>query len=327
MGPLWQAADLITPMAIRVAATLRIADHIADGADSDGELAARTGADPQTLRRLMRHLVAAGVFGRLSSGRYTLRDLGHELLGQVREWLDINGAVGRADLGFVALLHTVQSGKPGYPELYEIGYWEDLDRNPVLSASLDRLMSSDPPARDIIEKFDWSTVCRVTDVGGGKGTLLAELLTAYPNLTGTLVERPGPAAAAFDTLSAAGLLDRCQIVEGSFFDALPSGADVYVLSRVLNDWDDTHAVAILQRCADAARPSGRILIVEEGNISDPDENAVGTEMDLRMLVYCGGAERTLSDLTRLAEAAGVVVTSAYRGSTSGLVVLVPTNAT
>jgi hypothetical protein len=114
------------------------------------------------------------------------------------------------------------------------------------------------------------------------------------------------------------------VVEGSFFDPLPEGADVYILSRVLEDWDDEHAVAILRRCAAAAAASGKVLLVEEGALGqdDEDDEPIDTEMDLRMLVYCGGRERALPELQALAVAAGLRVASTRRGRQSSLVELV-----
>jgi hypothetical protein len=109
-GRLWAAADLVTPMAIRVAATLRLADHIAAGAQTTEALAAAVDADGDALGRLLGHLVTAGVLSRAGPGTYGLTALGEHLRDDdpagVRPWIDLEGAVGRADLCFVQLLHT-----------------------------------------------------------------------------------------------------------------------------------------------------------------------------------------------------------------------------
>ncbi|RJL27232.1 methyltransferase [Bailinhaonella thermotolerans] len=323
MGPLWRAADLVTPMAIRVAATLRVADHIAAGAVSDDDLAKRTGADPDALRRVMSHLVSAGVFTRSPGGAYGLGELGEELRGPARDWLDIEGAVGRADLSFVRLLDSVRTGGPAYPLLYGAGYWEDLDRDPGLSESFDRLMGDHPAVGDVIAGHDWTAVRRVADVGGGNGVLLARLLGAHPHLAGMLVERPGPAEAAVTVLEP--VRDRAEIHPGDFFGPLPRGADVYLLSRVIGDWDDERATAVLRRCAEAARDageSGRVLVLEEGDLTGPHDGE-GSEMDLRMLVYCAGRDRGLDDVLRLASAAGLDAGPVRVGRCSTLVTLIP----
>jgi SAM-dependent methyltransferase len=268
--------DLVTPMAIRVAATLRLADHMAAGATGVDDLARRISAHPDALGRLLGHLTAVGVVARTGPGEYGLTELGRELQDDHpsgnRSWLDLEGVVGRADLAFVRLLDTVRTGRAAYPAMFGRGFWDDLDADPVLSASFDALMGNHPAVSDVLDGYRWGEVSHVLDVGGGNGRLLAALLLAHPHLRGTLVERAGPAEAARSVLAEAGTLDRCTVVAVSFFDPLPGGADVSILSRVLENWDDEHAVAILRRCAAAAAPSGTVLLVEEGALGQDDED-------------------------------------------------------
>jgi SAM-dependent methyltransferase len=310
---LWRLADLVTPMAIRVAATLRIADHIADGNITLSALATRTGALENSLERLLNHLTAIGLLIENSPGEFNLTSHGTLLQqngpGGLQRWLDIEGAVGRADLSLVRLLDAVRTGQPVYPATYGRGFWEDLASEPGLSASFDDLMSRnsamETPA--LLSGYPWTEVTHVMDIGGGTGTMLIELLYAHPRLRGTLVDLPATAAAAGDRLEAAGLADRCRIAPQSFFDALPPGADVYLLSGVIHDWADAHAIAILRRCAEAARPDGTVLVAE-GVLDMATEPASITTMDLRMLAYFGGRQRTLEQFSELAAAAGLALT-------------------
>jgi 2,7-dihydroxy-5-methyl-1-naphthoate 7-O-methyltransferase len=305
-------ADLFTPMALRVAATLHLADHVAAGADSVPALVERTGADPDALGRLVNHLVAVGVLERSGTDALSLTDLGDQLR-EGRAWLDIEGAVGRADLSALRLLDTVRTGRPAYPLTYGRGYWEDLAAQPALAESFDALMSARLrlEAPQVAAAYDWGALRHVVDVGGGDGTLLAAILTPHPGLHGTLVELAGPAEAAARTLADAGVDDRCEIVVGSFFEPLPSGADAYLLSGVLHDWDDEDALAILRRCVEAAGTTGRVLVIEE---SVPDAAAEHTGMDLRMLAYTGGRERTLDAFVELAAAAGLRISDVHRAT-------------
>jgi hypothetical protein len=181
---LYAMADLITPMAIRVAATLRIADRIDAGTRTAAGLAEETGTDPAALQRVLEHLVTVGVLAGAADG-YALTELGRELHDNhpdhVRAWLDIRGAVGRGDLSLLHLLETVQSGQPAYPVLFGRGFWDDLDADPQLAASFHRLMSGrliDAPV--LARAYDWGSLGRLVDVGGGDGTLLAEILKAHP---------------------------------------------------------------------------------------------------------------------------------------------------
>lgn len=308
-GALWAAADLVTPMAIRVAATLRLADHIAAGTTTGEALADAVDADPDALARVLGHLVTAGVLSRTETDRYGLTPLGEQLRdddpGGVRPWLDLEGAIGRADLCFVQLLHTVRTGQPAFPRHFGRDYWDDLSADSARAASFDALMGArlvaDAPA--VAAACPWGTLGHVVDVGGGNGSLLIALLAAHHDLRGTVIDLAGPVGRAEQAIVTAGLADRADAQVGSFFDALPGGAGGYLLSGVLHDWDDDDAVRILQRCADAAGETGRVLVVD--HFGDDLGGAPNTEGDLRMLCYVGGRERTLDRLGELAGSVGL----------------------
>lgn len=310
---LYELTDLITPMAIRVAATLRVADRIASGLTTLTELAAEVKAEPDALGRLLRYLAARGVFAEPEPGQFALTGSAEPLLDdhpeKIRAWLDLTGAIGRADLAFAALLDVVCTGEPGYPTVHGRGFWADLAGDPGLTTSFDALMAGGRARwAPWLAAQDWSRTQRVVDVGGGTGILLTALLQAHSHLQGTLVELPATAAAAERALAAAGLSERCDVVSGSFFDPLPAGADVYLLTSIVHDWNDTDATTILRRCAQAAGPGGRVLLGELVATGDEDRRTF-THMDLRMLVYLGGRERTLEEFTSLTNAAGLTITS------------------
>jgi hypothetical protein len=305
-------AQLATPMAGRVAATLRIADHIAAGLRTAPELAQATNADADALDRLMRYLTTRGLFSRDGSGAYDLTPLAEPLRDdhptRVRGWLDIEGA-GRAELSFVQLLHSVRTGEAGFPEQFGRTLWEDLATDPGRTDSFNASMSSSVPGRspDIIAAFDWGSLRHVVDVGGGDGSSLIALLRRYPNLRGTVVDRPDTAETARNALTAAGLAHRGDVVPGSFFDPLPPGAGGYLLSLVIHNWGDEQARRILRRCAEAAGRDGSVFVVERIR----GDGSPRTGMDLRMLAYCGGKERGVADLTALGAAAGLNVTAIH----------------
>lgn len=320
---LWAMADLATPMAVRVAATLRIADHITQGRRTAPELAQATGTDADALDRVLRHLVTAGVLGRDESDRYALGAPGEALRADhpagMRALLDLDSAIGRADLCFVHLLHTVRTGEPAFPAQFGRSFWDDLAADPARSASFDAQMAADVTAwaPGIVSAYDWGSLGHVTDVGGGSGALLAALLREHPDLRGTVLDLPGAAEAARKALTAAGLADRGDAVAGSFFDPLPPGAGGYLLCAVLHDWHDAAARAILRRCAQAAGTNGRVFVVEKV-VTDTDTR---TEMDLRVLAYFGGRERSIAGLTALAADAGLRVAAVHPAGATPVVEL------
>lgn len=317
LASLIRMADIATPHAVRVAATLRLPQLISEGSTRLNELAHRAHAHPDALGRVMRLLVLREVFTEPEPGTFGLTEMGKLLLDdaplQLRAGFDLDG-FGRADLAFCGLLKSVRTGESAYQNVYGKPFWEDLATNHELSASFDALMEQNRTYTNpvVLAGYDWETLDHVVDVGGGRGSLLEALLTAHPGMRGTLVDLPATAAFAERRLAAIGLSERCAVVAGSFFDRLPAGASAYLLSFVLHDWSDREAIQILGRCAEAAGTDGRILVIERTNIDvRQSEDFIG--MDLRMLVYFGGRERTIEEFHDLTAKAGLVIRRARHG--------------
>lgn len=309
---LWPLADLVTPMSIRVAATFRIGDHIAGGRRTATAIAQAAGLDAGALDRVLRHLVTADVL-RADGEGYELTETGQALRsdhpGPERALLDLTGAIGRADLGFVELAHVVRTGEPAHPVRYGMPFWDELAVKEDLRESFDALMAGNvgEDADGIARSCDWSRFPHLMDLGGGSGVLMSALLRAHPAVRGTVLDLPGPVRRAQERFAAEGLGDRAAVHGGSFFDPLPE-ADAYVLSSVIHDWDDKASVAILERCAEAARGTGAVFVIEE---TGADGAAPDTAMDVRMLAYYGGRERTLDENIALATAAGLSVAAVH----------------
>lgn len=303
-------ADLITPMAVRVAATLGLVERAGStGGATAEELAADTGTSAPPLRALLDHLVAVGVFDLdAASDRYRPTDLGAQMHEDapsgIKPMLDITCAGGRGELAFVDLLETVTTGAPAYITRYGRDFWADLDAEPKLRRTFDAQMNwrFQVYADQIAERFDWSRFAEIVDVGGGDGALLIPILAAHPEVRGRIVELAPTAAAAADRLVAAGLDDRASAIAGSFFDPLPTGADAYLLSDILHDWDDAEARKILVRCHEAAAPDATVVVVEPLR-----QRGVNTRIDLSMLVLFAGRERTIEELAALAADSGLVL--------------------
>lgn len=309
VGEIRRMAGLATPMALRVAVTLGLPDRLlGDGASAD-ELAAELNVSPAALDILLGYLASLGFVARTDTG-YRTTDRGAHLCadadgGFTDLLLHLDSAAGRAELAFVELAHTIATGEAAYPRRYGQDFWADIAEQPRLRESFDRQMTlrfrEQLPL--IVAGVDWSRFATVVDVGGGQGILLAAILAAHPGVRGHLFDLPATAADARRTFDEHGLADRTDVTGGSFFDVpLPAGADAYVLFDILHDWDDEHADRILARCADAARPAGRILVVEGVGGLRADAWS-----DLNMLVLYGGRERTVDAFRALGAAHGLTV--------------------
>jgi hypothetical protein len=300
-------AGLATPMTLRVAVTLGLPDRLLDddGAAAS-QLAVELNVSPVALDLLLGHLMTLGVVERTSTG-YRTTEFGANLCadagnGFTNILLHLDSAAGRAELAFVELAHSITTGQAAYPRRYRQDFWADLVEYPHLRESFDRQMTLRFQAQipQIVAGFDWSRFSTIVDVGGGQGTLLAAILTAHPRIHGHLVDLAPTATDASHTFSAHQLDDRTEVTAGSFFDPLPAGADAYLLSDILHDWNDEHAHRILARCVEAAHPTGRVLVIE------PVGGRRGsTEMDLSMLVIYGGRERQIDEFRTLAAPHGL----------------------
>jgi 2,7-dihydroxy-5-methyl-1-naphthoate 7-O-methyltransferase len=308
---IWNLTDLATPWCVHVVATLRVADHIAAGKTEIGPLAAAAGADRDSLHRVMRHLVSKGLFEEPARGQFQLNDAAQALLeDSIHLGLDLDVIGGRMAHAWGTLLSAVRTGKPAYHEVFGRGFWDDLDAHPEIAASFDALMGpaghGTPDPHVLVDPAEWASVKTVVDVGGGAGWLLAEVLRAHPHVRGTLVELPRTVARSAKVFQAAGVADRVTAVAQSFFDPLPGGADLYILKSVIHDWPDREATAILKRCAEAARPSGRVVVFTGAG---PGEEA---SPELLMMVLVGGKARTLDEFREIARLAGLEMKSVGR---------------
>jgi len=301
-----------------VVATLRIAEHIAAGKVTIEDLAAAAGCDSDALHGVLAHLVRKGVFEEPVPGRFALNEAARGLVDPGwRLGLDLDGIGGRMAHAWGGLLDYVRTGAPAYHEIFGLPFWEDLDAHPEVAASFDGLIG---PAGHGIPNAEfeitggWDSVRAVVDVGGGTGAMLAEIVRACPHIHGTLVDLPRTVARSAEALRSAGIAERVTMVGQSFFEPLPAGADLYLLRGVLNDWPDREAAAILKRCAEAARPAGRVVVLKSVG---PQGAPKGLEIEM---VLCGGKHRTVAEFRDLAGLSGLEVVAAGRQSSGYFVV-------
>ena len=299
-----QMLDLATPWCLMVAATLRIAEHIAVGHHDIADLAAAAGCDRDALHTVLGHLVAKGVFTEEAPGRFETNQTAEQLNDPSR-FLDLDGIGGRMAHTWGTLLDYVRTGQSAYQRVFGRPFWEDLAAHPKIAADFDALMG---PAGHRMPDFDielaggWDAIRTVVDVGGGTGAMLASLLRRHPRVHGILVDFPGTVARASEILTSAGVADRVTLRGQSFFDPLPAGAELYLLKSVLNDWPDEETVAILRRCAQAAAavdPSGSVAVLG-GVASDDAPRSLGIDM-----LVAGGKTSTITQFTELARRAGL----------------------
>jgi len=302
--------------ALYVAAKLGVADVLAEQPLAAEAIARAVGARASQLRRVLRALVAAGVFCELDDGRFGSNDAAAVLrAGAPGGMCDIVVSFGdEMYRSFGELLHTVRTGETAFDSVYGAPLFEYYAANPETEArAAARMLARTLPAA---REFAASDVLRgartVVDVGGGTGTLVAEVLRQRPETAGVLLERPGMLELAKRYLAEQGVADRCELVEGDFFSSVPAGGDVYVLKSVLHDWDDDRCVAILRSCRAAMDQAARLAIIEllmPERMTPSGPILSAALLDLIMLAYAGGRERTEAEFAQLLDQAGLRLAS------------------
>jgi hypothetical protein len=251
----------------------------------------------------MRALAAIGVFNETASKEFSLTMVGlcltGDSIGSRRNWARFVGRPGPWRV-WGNLLHSIRSGEAAYPITHGTDSWSYRNQNPEEQASFDSAMTGNSlsQARAVIEGYGFKKFGRIIDIGGGQGLLLREILLACPSSSGVLFDQPQVVASAGDILAAAGLDQRVEVVAGSFFAAMPSGGDAYVMKAILHDWDDHKAAEILRMCRRAMAPTA-VLIVIERVIGPPNAVPEGKFSDLNMLVTHGALERTQEEFSEL----------------------------
>ena len=295
---------------IYVAAKLGIADLLKDGPHTSEDLARATGTHAPSLYRVLRLLTAVGLLTEGEAHHFALTPLGAYLQtgvpGSMRETVLLYGEKPVWHV-WGNLLHSVETGEPSFQHVFGLALFEYNQQHPEHATLFNNMMTewTASVAPTVAAAYDFSATGTLVDVGGGHGQMLASILHAHPTLHGVLFDLPHVVKGAPPLLEAAGVADRCQVIGGDAFAAVPADYETYLLSRVIHDWDDERAMALLARCHQAMKPQGRVLLVERVIVTGSSPQVLVLESDVQMLVLSyGGRERTDAEYCALLNAAG-----------------------
>ncbi|MDB5275449.1 MAG: methyltransferase [Ferruginibacter sp.] len=298
--------------AIGVSAELRIADLIKDGAKSAEELAEQTKVHARSLYRVLRACASIGVYSEDTEKKFSLTPLAEPLLSDAPGSLRAFAEMVTCDWQYqtwAELPYSVQTGKPSFDKVHGMSSFDYFWSNEKAGKVFNDAMTSNSAFSSVavVNAYDFSSLSTLVDIGGGHGFLLAAILAKYDNVKGILYDTPAIVAEAEKLLKEHGVTGRCETAGGNFFNTVPSEGDAYIMKHIIHDWNDEQCIAILQNCRNAMTAGGKVLVVEmvvpEGNEPSPAKF-----LDLQMLQYLPGCERTEKEYNELFDKAGLQLT-------------------
>jgi hypothetical protein len=301
-----------------------VADLLSAGPLDAATIVARTGGDADTMHRVLRALATIGIFELGADGRFANNRLSRALVGgrleRTREWVLYCGSQSNV-AAWAEVERTLANGHDSFEQLFGMTLWDwferHVDEREMFAQAMMGLTIAHAPL--VASLYPFAEVASICDVGGGRGTLLSELLIRHRHLAATLCDSAGVLESARALLGQRGVLDRVSLAPGSFFDAVPSGSEAYLLKNILHDWDDARCHTILGNVRRAMSPGQRLLLVEQ-LVARNDTGGIGPLADVQMMVVCAdGRERSVAELQALMAANGFEPARVFRHPLIGLV--------
>jgi hypothetical protein len=303
------ALDFLYPAALRSAAEIGVADHLAAGPRTTTELAELTGTDVGNLFRVLRLLSTRGLFEQDARGRFSLTAAGEPLrtdapVSARSAVLMLTDPTMWRPAG--ELSRCLTDGGSAFDGIFGMPFFDHFARDAATAATFHVGMAamSDAENAPIVDSYDFPPNATVVDVGGGHGGFLLTALLARPGLRGVLYDQAHVLAG--HRLDLPAVRGRWSTEEGDFFTSVPTG-DVYLLKRILHDWYDEQCVTLLRNCRDAMPEHGRVLVVD-AVIPPGNEPHQGKTLDLMMMASLSGRERSEPDFAELFASAGLRLT-------------------
>jgi hypothetical protein len=298
--------------ALYVAAKLGVADLLATKPRPVSELAAETKTHEHALYRVLRSLAGIGIFEETAPKVFAHTPYSQALRSDAPNSMR-NGAIFMGEEWhwkvWGDMMYSVQTGKPAWGHMHGAEVFDYFAVNPENAEIFNNAMTdmSVATAPAIVAAYDFTGINQLTDIAGGHGYLLAQVLKANPHMKGILFDMPPVIAGAGALFEKEGVAERVEKISGDFFSSVPKGSDAYIMKHIIHDWDDERATRILKNINSAMTENGRVLIVEvvvpEGN-----EPHYGKLLDLEMLASPGGLERTEQEYRELLAATGFRLT-------------------
>jgi len=300
----------VVAQSVSVAAELGVADLLAHGPRSTAEVATQAGVDEGKLFRLLRFLASRGVFQSDADGRWSLTPLADLLRSDAPHSMRAGARMfGRMSPVWPKLEENVRTGQCAYSLTFGRPIFDDLSRKPEDAAIFDAAMTSFHGAETdaVLNAYRYDGISVLADIGCGIGTVMAATLHRYPRMRGILFDQAHVIERTTAYVREAGVADRCTLLSGSFFEAVPPGADAYTMRHILHDWSDERCHTILGAVRRVIPAHGRLLVIETvvpaGNEPSPSKL-----FDMVMMALPDGMERSEAQFRAIFDASGFRLT-------------------
>ena len=290
---------------IYVAAELGIADMLAEDPKSIEELAQTSQSHAPSLYRMMRALASVGIFFETEGKRFELTPMAECLKNGAMRSVALMFNSDWSDKAWGYFLDSVKTGDTAFEKAHGMSVSDWLENNPQAAKVFNEAnaVKAVNSHRAIVDVYDFSGVNTLTDVGGGLGALMAEILIVNPLMNGVVADIPSVIQKARKIIRSRGLEDRCEAVGCDFFKEIPAGSDGYLMSHILHDWSAEQCKTILTNCHKAMKPESKLLVVEM-IVPPGNQPSMAKLLDLEMLVITGGRERTETEFNNLFVSSG-----------------------
>ena len=307
------AFSYMATSSLYAALSLNVPDHLAGGPRTAAELARATNANEDAIFRVLRLLASLGLFEETAPRTFALTAAG----GMLRK--DVPGSL-RGIAIFISdpmhyriyanIMHSMTTGKPASEFTWGMPPFEYLAKDQEYSKTFNDAMTSfsAPIAGAAIDAYDFSTIGTLVDVAGGHGEVLMSILKANPKMRGIVTDLGHVVEGAKPRIASAGLSDRMQAVPCDFFKSVPEGGDAYIMKHIIHDWDDERASVILKSIATAMGSKKGTVILLESVIAAGGQPDLGKFIDIEMLLFPGGKERSEEEFRSLFDRSGFTLT-------------------
>jgi hypothetical protein len=293
--------------AVSCLAQMGIPDLVEAGPKSAKELASQIGADPEALHRLMRATASVGVLSEGPDGKFSETPMSAVLRSNGKPSLRALAMMGGREWhgrGWSQLEYCVRTGKQALEQVYGTPIFEYFKQHPdegqIFNDAMTSISTGDSPA--VVDAYSFEGIHSIVDVGGGHGLLLATILARNPRMKGILYDESHVVEGAKNG-PLKPVMERCTLASGDMFSSVPAAADAYIMKHIIHDWPDESCIKILKACRKGVHPGGKLLVVDDV-IQPGNDFYPGKFLDLQMLIFPGGKERTEKQFRELFAAGG-----------------------